>query len=184
MTAITWIPSEAIEGRAKVLYTLGLRAYDVSPPDAIDDLDRLAKRHAFRLANELRGWIDVQRGTIVGYGFDGRALNGETRVRLGPKQLAFPAASLPLVQAKPEVGRGWIRFAQTAAVRLGMPAATAWTTVQLVVYTTGQSRGTLLRASGFPRHWVYDAGRLIEKSGATVDRFVSERHGTEWQPFL
>jgi Cyclic nucleotide-binding domain len=167
VTAISWIPSEAVEGIARVPYTLGLRGFDDPPPDRLDDLDRFAKRHPFRLANELRGWIEVRRGVIVDHGLDGRALAGATRVRLGPRQLSFPAATMPLVQSKPELGPGWVRFVQTGAVRLGLPAATAWTTVGLVLYATGQARGSLVRASGFPRHWVYDGeGRLAEKSGA------------------
>jgi hypothetical protein len=198
VTAVTWIPSEAIEGMPKLPFELGIAHYDEPPPDTLRDLDKLREADAFREANELRGWIEVKGGRIVDYGHEGRGLLGVTRLRLGPGRMAFPAVAFPLIQPEPEVGDGWVRFVQTAGGRMGLPAprrvrgkpyfqlasASAWTTLQLIVYADGRSKGSLVGASAFPRHWVYDhEGRLAEKSG-TIDfeKWYRESYGenTPW----
>ena len=198
VTAVTWIPSEAIGGMPKLPFELGVAHYDEPPPDVIANLDKLHKEDSFREANELRAWIEVKGGEIVDCGYDGRALIGVTRVKVGPGRLAFPAVQFPMLQQEPDVGEGWVRFVQTAGGRMGLPAprrvhgkpyfqiasASAWTTLQLVLYANGDSRGSLIGASPFPRHWVYDdEGRLIEKSG-TIDfeQWYRESYGanTPW----
>ena len=198
VTSLTWIPSEAIEGMPKLPFELGVAHYDDPPPDRIESLDRLHRADAFREANELRGWIEVEGGRVVDCGYDGRGLIGVTRLKVGPKALAFPAVAFPLIQHEPEVGDGWVRFVQTAGGRMGLPAprrvrgkpyfqvasASAWTTLQLIVYATGQAKGSLVGASPFPRHWLYDhEGRLVRKSG-TIDfaKWYRESHGesTPW----
>ena len=183
VTAVTWIPSEAIEGMPKLPFELGVAHYDDPPPDTIENLDKLHEADAFREANELRAWIEVKGGRIVDHGHEGRGLIGVTRLKLGPGRLAFPAVQFPLIQPEPEVGDGWVRFVQIAGGRMGLPAprrvsgkpyfqlasASAWTTLQLIIYADGQSKGSLIGASPFPRHWLYDhEGRLAEKSG-TID---------------
>ncbi len=198
VTSLTWIPSEAIEGMPKLPFELGIAHYDEPPSDTLGDLDKLRDADAFREANELRGWIEVNDGRIVDYGHEGRGLIGVTRIRLGPSRLGFPAVAFPLIQPEPEVGDGWVRFVQTAGGRMGLPAprrvrgkpyfqlasASAWTTLQLVLYADGRSKGSLVGASPFPRHWVYDhEGRLVEKSG-TIDfeKWYRESYGeqTPW----
>jgi cyclic nucleotide-binding protein len=198
VTAVTWIPSEAIEGMPKLPFELGVTRYDDPPPDRITNLDKLGNANAFREANELRGWIEVQNGEVVDAGHDGRALVGVTKLKVGPGSLSFPAVGFPLIQPEPEIGPGWARFVQTAGGRMGLPAprrvrgkpyvqiasASAWTTLQLVIYADGRSKGTLTGASPFPRHWVYDhEGTLVEKSG-TIDfeKWYRESHGenTPW----
>lgn len=198
VTSITWIPSEAIAGMPKLPFELGVTHYDDPPPDRIESLDKLRAADAFREANELRAWIEVEDDEIVDFGHDGRGLIGVTRVKMGPKTLAFPAVKFPLIQPEPEVGEGWVRFVQTAGGRMGLPAprrvrgkpylqvasASAWTTLQLIVYATGEAKGSLIGASPFPRHWLYDAGgRLVGKSG-TIDfeKWYRESYGesTPW----
>ena len=119
-------------------------------------------------------------------------------MRLGPGRMAFPAVAFPLIQPEPEVGDGWVRFVQTAGGRMGLPAprrvrgkpyfqlasASAWTTLELILYADGRSEGSLVGASPFPRHWVYDdEGQLVEKSG-TIDfeKWYRESYGenTPW----
>ena len=114
------------------------------------------------------------------------------------RQMAFPAVKFPLIQPEPELGDGWVRFVQTAGGRMGLPAprrvrgksfvqlasASAWTTLQLILYANGQAKGSLIGASPFPRHWVYDAdGSLVSKS-ATIDfeNWYRESYGeqTPW----
>jgi hypothetical protein len=196
--SVTWIPSEAIEGMPKLPFELGIAHYDEPPPDTLGNLDKLHDADAFREANELRAWIEVKGGRIVDYGHEGRGLIGVTRIKLGPGRLAFPAVAFPLIQPEPEVGDGWVRFVQTAGGRMGLPAprrvrgkpyfqfasASAWTTLQLILYADGRSKGSLVGASPFPRHWVYDdEGRLVEKSG-TIDfeKWYRESYGekTPW----
>src|SRR5919106_3721177 len=198
VTSVTWIPSEAIQGMPKLPFELGVVHYDDPPPDQIENLDKLRDADAFREANELRAWIEVEDGKITDYGHEGRGLIGVTRIKVGPKTIAFPAVKFPLIQPEPELGQGWVRFVQTAGGRMGLPAprrvrgkpyfqiasASAWTTLQLIIYADGRSKGSLTGASAFPRHWIYDeAGRLAEKSG-TIDfeRWYRESHGenTPW----
>lgn len=198
VTAVTWIPSEAIAGMPKLPFELGIAHYDEPPPDVIDNLDKLREEDAFREANELAAWIEVDDGRIVDYGQEGRALLGITRIKVGPGRLSFPATQFPVLRQEPEVGEGWVRFVQTAGGRMGLPAprrvrgkpyfqiasASAWTTLQLILYANGESRGSLIGASPFPRHWIYDdEKRLIEKSG-TIDfeQWYRESYGanTPW----
>jgi Cyclic nucleotide-binding domain len=198
VTSVTWIPSEAIEGMPKLPFSLGITHYDEPPPDTLKNLDKLREQNAFREANELQAWIDVRDGRIVDHGREGRGLIGVTKLKLGPGQMAFPAVAFPLIQPEPEVGDGWVRFVQTAGGRMGLPSprrvrgkpyvkiasASAWTTLELVLYADGTSRASLVGASPFPRHWIYDhEGRLIEKSG-TIDfeKWYRESHGesTPW----
>ena len=198
VTSITWIPSEAIKGMPKLPFELGIAHYDDPPPERIENLDKLREADAFREANELRAWVEVEDGKIVDYGHEGRGLIGVTRLKLGPAKMAFPAVTFPLIQPEPEVGNGWVRFVQTAGGRMGLPAprrvrgksffkiasASAWTTLQLIVYADGQAKGSLLGASPFPRHWIYgDDGGIVEKSG-TIDfeKWYRESYGeqTPW----
>ena len=198
VTALTWIPSEAIEGMPKLPFALGITHYDEPPPDVIEDLRELRDADAFREANELRAFIEVRGGRIVDYGYRGRGMIGRTQVRLGLKELSFPAVKYPLLQEEPEVGDGWVRFVQTAGGRMGLPSprrvrgkpyfqiasASAWTTLQLIIYADGASKGSLVGASSFPRHWVYDEdGKLVEKSGVIdFEKWWREAYGehTPW----
>lgn len=200
VTAVTWIPSEAIEGMPKVPFELGITHYDSPPPDRMGEGDLEVWRDAnrFREANRLRAWIEVEHGKIVGAAYSGGAVIGATRVTIGPKTLAFPGVTYPLIQREPEIGPGWVKFVQTAGGRMGLPAprrvsgkpflqiasATAWTTLELVVHRDGTSTHQLTGASPFPRHWVYDdEGTLVEKSGAIdFERWWRESHrpNTPW----
>ena len=195
VTSITWIPSEAISGMPKMPFEMGISHYDDPPPDRIDDLDALHENDLFREANELKAWIEVEDDKIVDHGYSGQGRIGVTRIKLGPRELAFAAVQYPLLQAEPEVGDGWVKFVQSAGGHMGLPAprrvsgkpffrvksASAWTTLQLIVYADGSSKHSLLGASPFPRHWIYDKdGVLVEKSG-TIDfaKWYRESHGAE-----
>ena len=61
VTAVSWIPSEAVEGLPKIPFTMGVAHYDDPPPDVIEDLDAMREADAFREANELRAFIEVGR---------------------------------------------------------------------------------------------------------------------------
>lgn len=180
VTAISWIPSEAIEGPSKVPFELGVTHYDDPPPDRLEDLEELRRTDRFREANELRAFIEVEDGRIVGHGHLGQGHIGATTVRVGPAAIRFPALHLPDIRPEPEVGPTFVRFVQTVGGRMGLPTprpvphkpfvqfwpSIAWTTLALTLNADGSSSHELVGASPFPRHWVYgDDGTMVEKSG-------------------
>jgi hypothetical protein len=182
VTSISWIPSEAVEGLPKVPFTMGVAHYDQAPPDRLVDIDSMHRADLFREANELKAWIDVKDGMIVGHGQSGGGRIGITRLKVGPKHLRVPAVALPTMQ-KAEPGDSFVRFTQTAGGRTGAPAprlvhgkpyfqwhsAIAWTTLELTIHADGRTEPALTGASPFPRHWLYDeTGALVGKSG-TID---------------
>lgn len=200
VTAISWIPSEAIEGMPKLPFELGVGHYDEPPPDRIShaDLGRLRDEDRFREANLLRAWIEVEDGKVVKAGYGGGGLIGSTTFRLGPKAIVVPGVPFEVLRAEPEVSADRARFVQTAGGRAGFPAprlvkggpmfriqsATAWTTLALTLHADGRVEHELVGASPFPRHWIYDSeGGLAQKSG-TVDfkKWYRESHGenTPW----
>jgi hypothetical protein len=180
VTAISWIPSEAIAGLSKVPFELGVTHYDEPPPDQIEDIDELRQTDRFREANELRAFIEVEDGRIVDHGHLGQGHIGATTVRVGRAAIRFPAVHLPDIQPEPEVSPTSVRFVQTVGGRMGLPTprpvphkpfvqfwpSIAWTTLALTLNADGSSSHELVGASPFPRHWIYDdGGRLAEKSG-------------------
>ena len=180
VTSISWIPSEAVTGPSKIPFELGVTHYDETPPDRLQDLDDLRKSDRFREANDLRAFIEVEDGRIVGYGHLGKGHIGATTVRVGPAALRFAAVQLPDLQPEPEVSDGSVRFVQTVGGRMGLPTprpvphkpfvqlwpSIAWTTLALTINADGSSSHELIGASPFPRHWIYDRdGKLVEKTG-------------------
>jgi hypothetical protein len=200
VTAISWIPSEAIKGLPKLPFELGVGHYDDPPPDRLGhgDLERLRDADRFREANLLKAWIEVEDGKITDAGYDGGGLVGSTTFRLGPKAVVVPGVAFDVLQAEPEISGDSARFVQTVGGRAGFPAprrvkggplfrihsATAWTTLALTLHANGRVEHEVVGASPFPRHWIYDRdGVLSEKSG-TVDfkTWYRESHGenTPW----
>jgi hypothetical protein len=182
VTSISWIPSEAVQGLPKVPFTMGVAHYDDAPPERLVDIDSMHRADQFREANELKAWIEVKDGMIVGHGQSGGGRIGITRLKVGPKELRVPAVALPTIQ-NAESGAGFVRFTQTAGGRTGAPAprsvrgkpyfqwnsAIAWTTLELTIHADGTIEHELAGASPFPRHWLYDeTGALVGKSG-TID---------------
>lgn len=181
VTSISWIPSEAIKGLAmKLPFDKGVAHYDEPPPDVVEDLDELRRADRFRFANELRGWVELEGGRIVGYGQSGGGHIGSTTLKLGGRQATFAAVALPDLRPDPVVTGTEVTFVQTCGGRTGVPAPRrvrrapflqfsaplAWTTLSLTIAADGSSRHELTGASPFPRHWVYDArGKLSAKSG-------------------
>ena len=92
VTSITWIPSEAISGMPKLPFEMGMAHYDDPPPDKVEDLDALRDSDAFREANELRAWAEFDDdGKPTGHGYSGGGHIGVTRIKLGRREVAFPA---------------------------------------------------------------------------------------------
>jgi hypothetical protein len=185
VTAISWIPSDAIEGMPKLPFELGVARYDQPPPDALGegDLERLRAEDRFREANHLAAWIEVQDDTIVDHGYEGAGLVGATTFNLGIRDITIPGVAFEVLRQDPAIEGVTARFVQTVGGRAGFPAprrvtgrpfvriqsATAWTTLALTIRADGSSEHELVGASTFPRHWVYDReGKLDSKSG-TID---------------
>ena len=190
-TAITWLPFEALERINAIPLELAVAHHDDPPPEVVPDLDELRRRDAFREANELQAWIEVDGDEILDYDQFGRSLIGDGP-DVGPQQVSFAAVEFPVIQPEPEVGDGWARFTQTVGGRIGLPAprpvvgrpyfhigaVSAWTTLELVVRADGTSDTRLVAASPFPRHSLYAAdSRLVDVFGA--DEFELG-DGTPW----
>src|SRR5215210_3975127 len=172
VTSITWIPSEAIKGMTKLPFELGIAHYDDPPPDKLDDIDALRERDAFREANVLHAYVEVEDGKIVTAGHLGRGLIGVTRLKLGPKELTFPAVKYPVLQSEPEIGPNWVRFTQTAR---GRSRATGCTTTRASwsrsparsISTPGTARSTGRRRPGARatgRRWSHRRSRSSSAS--------------------
>jgi mannose-6-phosphate isomerase-like protein (cupin superfamily) len=200
VTAISWIPSDAVEGMPKLPFELGVARYDEPPPDRLEagDLERLRAEDRFREANHLAAWIEVEDGKIVGHGYEGTGLVGSTTLSLGITDITIPGVAFEVLRTEPEEQGDGVRFVQTVGGRAGFPAprrvvgrpfvriqsATAWTTLALTIRADGSSEHQLVGASTFPRHWIYDGdGNLDAKSG-TIDfkAWYREAHGerTPW----
>lgn len=180
VTAVSWIPMEAVKGMAEMPFSAGVAHYDLPPPESLDDVEGLIAADGAREANELRGYIEVVDGKVVDYGHIGRGHIGFTKINLGLRDAVFPAVALPLLRPQPEVKVDSVRFVQTAGGRTGVPAPRrvkgkpffkwhapiAWTTLALTIRTDGSSEFEVAGASPFPRHWIYDdSGKLAAKSG-------------------
>ena len=195
VTAVSWVPLDCVEGGQRLAFHVGAAQYDDPPPDQLDDLPSLLAAGRARLANQLRGFVEVSDGRIVASGQSGQGHVGAPRGAADAAQVGFAAVPLPDLRPDPETGDGWVRFGQTAGglLSVGMPyragpdgsarlaAPAAWTTLALTIHADGSSAQALTGASPFPRHWVYDqAGRLVATSGV-VD--FSAWQADAWDPF-
>src|SRR5204862_99536 len=95
-TAITWLPFDALERMHVVPLELAVAHYDEPPPEVVPDLDELRRRDAFREANELSAWIEIDGGMIVDYGQSGRSLIGQGP-ELEVRQVSFAAVEFLFV---------------------------------------------------------------------------------------
>jgi hypothetical protein len=198
VTAVSWIPSEAVKGFLAMPFAMGLAHYDEPLPAMLDDLEEWHKKDLFREANELRGWIEVEDGKITGYGQEGKGRIGVTRLKLGPKTVTVKAKAMPDIRPEPVVTDTYVRFTQTCGGRTGVPAprpvnrkplfqidsAVAWTTLSLTIHADGRTERELVGASCFPRHWIYDdAGELVMQTGLTdFSTWINDAFGerTPW----
>lgn len=186
-TAISWIPSEAIEGATRLPFDVGIAHWDPAPPDALGPdatvLTALRDDDRLRFANRVRVDVDFETappGSPPPVAVHDESLIGSTTMRVGARAATFAAVALPTLRGEVEHGDGWVRITQTAGGRTGVPAPRrvahppfvkisaplAWSTLALTVRADGTSEVELVGASPFPRHWVYDArGALVAKSG-------------------
>lgn len=195
ITSVSWIPSEAIPGPMKLPFSWGIGHYDDPPPAVLGDLEQWRDEDRFRFANRLAAWIEVDDdGAITGHAHTGGGLIGSTTLRLGRSSATFAAVQYPDLRPDPEAGDGCVTFRQTVGGRTGAPmprtvrhapfvqlsAPTVWSTLELTLYADGRpSTASMVGASPFPRHWIYDeAGALVGKTGLTAfSRWSSECFG-------
>ncbi|MBA2609493.1 MAG: cyclic nucleotide-binding domain-containing protein [Actinobacteria bacterium] len=192
VTAISWIPSEAISKASfKAPFEIGIAHYDEPLPDHIDDIIELRDNDKFRFANVLRAWINVNDANeILDYGYSGGSLIGSTRLHLGKKELDFSAIAYPDIQREPVVTPTSVTFVQTGGGATGAPAPrrvnrppfmqwrapTAWSTLSLTIHVDGTVDRELIGASPFPRHWVYDDKNDLTAKTGLIDFTEWFRH--------
>jgi hypothetical protein len=185
--SLSWVPSDVVSGVARLPFAISIAAPDAPPPDHVTEPHALVESDAVRLANDLRAWAEFDEdGKATDFGYD---LSGPG----GWVQLEFPD-----VRREPEVRDGSVRFVQTSGGRLGgavprrvlgkpffrFQSPVAWTTLALTLSSDGRTRGELVGASAFPRHWVYDAvGSLVVKSADIDHRRWLEQASTDETPW-
>lgn len=185
IATISWIPSENVTGANKLAFGPGPGHYDDPPPDEIgrpDRLETLRDQDAFRFANRLSAWIEVDGDRVLaaGYGEQSGVIMGSTTLAVGKHRATFEAVCLPDLRSEPEHGQHSVTFVQSVGGRTGVPAPrrvnyppfvqfdapTVWTTLALTIGSDGTIEHELVGASSFPRHWIYDeTGRLAGKVG-------------------
>ena len=198
VTSVSWIPSEAVTGAFKVPFSMGMAHYDDPPPDRLEDPAALAAADRCRFCNQLAAFIELEDGRISRYGFIGDGVVGSTTLRLGPASLTIAPFVFPTLRPEPVLNTTEVTFRQTCGARTGVPAPrpvkrppyfqisapTAWTTLELTIGIDGTSRGRLIGASPFPRHWVYDRTlNLVEKTSVVDFSAWSDLHfgdNTPW----
>jgi hypothetical protein len=181
-TSVSWIPSEAIPGMMRLPFDLGPVHYDDPPSDQLSDIPALSRSGAVRFINELRAWVEVEAGSIVGHGHSGRGWIGKTKLGFGSRKILYPAIGMRDIRPEPEADKRSIRFVQTTGGRVAMPLPRklnrppfvqivpplVWTTLALTINADGSSTHEVIGASPFPRHWIYDdSGKLVQKVAVT-----------------
>jgi cyclic nucleotide-binding protein len=181
-TSVSWIPSEAIPGMMRLPFDLGPVHYDDPPSDELRDIPALSRSGAVRFINDLRAWVDVENGLIVGHGHSGRGWIGKTKLGFGSRRILYPAIGMRDIRPEPEASKLSVRFVQTTGGRVAIPLPRklnrppfvqivpplVWTTLALTINADGSSKREVIGASPFPRHWIYDdAGQLANKVAVT-----------------
>lgn len=186
--AVSWIPSEAIEGLMRVPLDIGVGQYDPPPPDTIADIDAMIAAGSCRFANELTAWADIEHvpndnPRIVDSGFSSRSLVAHTEMRIGKASFAIPPVTFPELDSTETTGDQRVTFTHTAGARTGAPfprrvqargalkltAPTAWSQVAVTINADGTCEAELVGASHFPRHFFYDHNRSLVTKSATID---------------
>ena len=165
VTSVSWIPSASVTGAVYgVPFEIGISHYDDPPPDVLASIDALLESDRARLVNDLRAWIDVDEGVIVGHGQCGNGQVGATRLHVGRHDVRLAAVAMPTRRRTERLGIDAVRFVQTAGARTGAPcprrvnrapfvqlaAPLAWTTLSLTLRADGTQDFQLGGASPLP----------------------------------
>lgn len=197
VTSISWLPSQAVQGIISLPFELGVTRYDPPPPDRIDDLEKMAEQGAFRFANHLNAYVEVEDGQPVRWGHLGKGMISGSEVHFGPARLRFTPILYPVLRPEPISADGGVTFIQTVGGRTSLPsprrlagtnrvrlvAPPVWTTLTLTIFPDGTCTHRMTGASAIPRHWVYNEDRrLVEKSAIMdfADWYGSPEESTPW----
>ncbi len=204
VTTVSWIPSDLLEGMGKMATRMKLAHHDPPPPDSLGSdthgaIEELREADRFRFANELRAYLEVDdAGNITDYGYCGGGMIGGTTIGFGVGSITIPAVKLSDRCSDPVVEASSVTFTQAVGGRTGAPmpravkhppfvqyhAPIVWTTLQLTIHADGSHEGSMVGASGFPRHWLFDdGGHLVAKSSvAEYKKWMAESFGrrTPW----
>jgi hypothetical protein len=202
VTAVSWIPSEAVEGLPRVPFDLGVLHYDDPPPERLvawQDVEALWRQDRLRCGHRLSGRAFVESGVIVDARYDhsSRGVLGGTTVRMARASTRFLGVELPCLRHPPQITPDAAVLSQTFGGRTAVPAPrrvrsrrhvrlvapTVWTTLVLRLGADGAVDCRLHGASPFPRHWLYDdTGSLVAKTGlADFDSWYrDDRSETPW----
>jgi len=101
VTSVSWIPSAAVTGATRIPFERGVTHYDDPSPDQWKDLDSVLGPEGARFANNLRAWLEVEDGKIVGYGQGGGGRVSSTLLRLGGMRVVVEAVSYPELTPEP-----------------------------------------------------------------------------------
>ncbi len=170
--SVSWVPSDVVTRASRLPFVLAVSGADEPPPDELVDPAPLLAAGRIRQANELRAWVefdDSESPAAWGY--------ADTST-LGDSEAAFPVR-----RSEPQVSDRAVRFVQTVGGRLGatvprrvsgrpflrLEAPVAWTTVALTIESDGRTRGELVGASPFPRHWLYNENGRLQAKSAEID---------------
>ena len=198
VTAISWIPSEAIEGLPKLPVRARCRALRRAPrPTGSTHLGQLRDEDRFREANLLgvdrgRG-RQGRRGRLEGEASSARQPSASDRGDARPRGPVRGSASsrsrrfcprTARASSRPWRARACPRRDPSAAGRCSASdSATAWTTLALHLHADGGSKHELVGASPFPRHWIYDdEGGRREDGDVDFKKWYRESYGenTPW----
>lgn len=197
VTSISWLPAQAVQGIIALPFELGVTRYDPPPPDRIDDLDRMGEQGAFRFANHLNAFIEVEDGQAVGWGHLGKGMISGSEVHFGPARLRFTPVLYPVLRPEPIRDGDGVTFVQTVGGRTSLPsprritgssrvrlvAPPVWTTLSMTIFPDGTCTHRMTGASAIPRHWVYDENRHLAQKSAVMDFadwYGSPEENTPW----
>jgi Cyclic nucleotide-binding domain len=170
--SVSWVPSDVVTRAARLPFVRALPGADEPPPDELVDPGPLLAAGRIRQANELCAWVEFdESGSPVAWDYAGVPALGESE------------GGFPVRRSEPAVSEHAVRFVQTVGGRLGgtvprrvagrpffrLEAPVAWTTVGLTIESDGRTRGELIGASPFPRHWLYDESGRLQAKSAEID---------------
>ena len=181
--SLSWVPSDVVAGLARLPLAISIAHADPVPPERVANPHALVGADQVRQVNELRAWAEIdEQGLLADFGYDisspGFSDPGWAQFIWNPASFEFP-----VLQHEPQVEGDAVTFVQSGGARLGgsvphrvlgkpflrFAAPVAWTTLALTISGDGSSRGELVGASSFPRHWVYGADGTLQAKSAEAD---------------
>jgi hypothetical protein len=177
--SLSWVPSDLVTGLARLPFALSIAPADSPPPTLVTHPYSLVREDRVRQANALRAWSEFdEQGRPTDFGYD---ISDPDFMQYIWKPLSF--GPFPELRHAPQVTGDSVTFVQSAGGRVGgsvphhvrgksffhFAAPVAWTTLALTISSDGSSRGELVGASSFPRHWLYGADGVLEAESAEVD---------------